>query len=54
MILFADAASYANCLAIVYGLKDRSLKNLLVFLPKIEDLTLLTLVCFQTKGKSEK
>ena len=52
--LLADAAYYANWLSIVYGLKDRSLKNLLVFLPKIEDLTLLTLVCFQTKGKREK
>lgn len=50
----SDAAYYANWLSIVYGLKDRSLKNLLVFLPKIEDLTLLTLVCFQTKGKREK
>ena len=49
----SDAAYYANWLSIVYGLKDRSLKNLLVFLPKIEDLTLLTLVCFQTKGKRE-
>ena len=52
--LLADAAYYANWLSIVYGLKDRSLKNLLVFLPKIEDLTLLTLVCLQTKGKREK
>ena len=51
--LFPDAAYYANWLSIVYGLKDRSLKNLLVFLPKIEDLTLLTLVCLQTKGKRE-
>jgi len=53
-VLLADAAYYANWLLIVYGLKDRSLKNLLVFLPKIEDLTLLTLVCLQTKGKREK
>ena len=53
-VLLADAAYDANRLLIVYGLKDRSLKNLLVFLPKIEDLTLLTLVCLQTKGKREK
>ena len=38
----------------VYDLKDRSLENLLVFSPKIEDLTFLTLVCLQTKGKREK
>lgn len=37
----------------VYALKGRLLKNLLVFLPKIEDLTLLTLTCLQTKGKRE-
>jgi hypothetical protein len=38
----------------LYDLKDRSLKNLLVFSSKIEDLTFLTLVCLQTKGKREK
>ena len=48
-----DAAYYANWLSIIYGLKDRLLKNLLVFSPKIEDLTFLTLVCLQTKGKRE-
>ena len=52
--LFADAAYYANWLTIVYDLKDRSHENLLVFSPKIEDLTFLTLVCLQTKGKREK
>lgn len=51
--LFADAAYYANWLSILYDLKDRRRKNLLVFLPKIEDLTLLTLTCLQTKGKRE-
>lgn len=53
-MIIVDAAYYANWLSIVYGLKDRLLKNLLVFLPKIEDLTFLTLVCLQTKGKREK
>ena len=52
-MLFPDAAYYANWLSIIYGLKDRLLKNLLVFSPKIEDLTFLTLVCLQTKGKRE-
>ena len=52
--LFPDAAYYANWLSIVYDLKDRSLENLLVFSPKIEDLTFLTLVYLQTKGKREK
>ena len=37
----------------IYSLKDRLLKNLLVFSSKIEDLTFLTLVCLQTKGKRE-
>lgn len=37
----------------VYDLKDRSLENLLVFSPKIEDLTFLTLVYLQTKGKEK-
>ena len=51
--LLADAAYYANWLSIVYSLKDRLLENLLVFSSKIEDLTLLTLVYLQTKGKRE-
>ena len=51
--LLPDAAYYANWLSILYDLKDRRRKNLLVFLPKIEDLTLLTLTCLQTKGKRE-
>ena len=50
----SDAAYYANWLSIVYGLKDRLIENLLVFSSKIEDLTLLTLVCLQTKGKRGK
>ena len=52
--IFTDAAYYAIWLSIVYVLKDRLLENLLVFSSKIEDLTLLTLVCLQTKGKREK
>ena len=51
---FLDAAYYANWLSIFYDLKDRRLKNLLVFSPKIEDLTFLTLICLQTKGKRGK
>lgn len=35
----------------VYDLKDRHLKNLLVFSPKIEDLTFLTLVCLKRREK---
>ena len=52
--IFTDAAYYAIWLSIVYVLKDRLLENLLVFSSKIEDLTILTLVCLQTKGKREK
>ena len=51
---FPDAAYYAYWLSIVYILKDRLLKNLLVFSSKIEYLTFLTLVCLQTEGKREK
>ena len=51
---FADAAYYANWLSIVYGLKDRRFKNLLVFLPKIEDLTLFFVTCLKTEGKRGK
>ena len=54
MDLFPDAAYYANWLSIAYGLKDRLLKNLLVFSSKIADLTFLTLFCLRTKGKREK
>ena len=51
--LLAPAAYYATRLLILYSLKDRLLENLLVFSSKIEDLTLLTLVYLQTKGKRE-
>ena len=53
-ILLADAAYYTDWLSILYDLKDGRLKKLLVFLPKIEDLTLLTLICLQAEGKREK
>jgi hypothetical protein len=36
---------------VVYGLKDRLLKNLLVFSSKIEDLTLFFVACPKTEGK---
>lgn len=52
-LVICHAAYYAKWLSVVYDLKDRSLENLLVFSPKIEDLTLLTLVCLQTEGKEE-
>ena len=52
--VISNTAYYTNWLSIVYDLKDRSLENLLVFSPKIEDLTFLTLVYLQTKGKREK
>ena len=52
-VLLADAVYYSCWLSVVYDLKDRLLKKLLVFSSKIEDLTFLTLVCLQTKGKRE-
>ena len=39
VVIFPDASSYSYWLSIVYILKGRLLKNLLVFLRKIEDLT---------------
>lgn len=51
--MFPDAAYYANWLSILYGLKDRRLKNLLVFSPKIEDLTFLTLVYLKRREKEK-
>ena len=50
-MIIVDAAYYANWLSIVYGLKDRSLENLLVFSPKIEDLTFLILIYFKRREK---
>ena len=35
----------------VYDLKDRRLKNLLVFSPKIEDLTLFFVINLKTEGE---
>ena len=54
MLLFADAASNAYWLSIVYGLKDRNLKNLLVFSQKIEDLTIFFISSLRTEGKEAK
>lgn len=50
-ILLTDATYYANWLSIVYGLKDRQLKNLLVFSSKIADLTLFFVAYLKTEGK---
>lgn len=52
--LFSDAASDDRWLSIVYGLKDRNLKNLLVFSQKIDDLTIFFIVALRTEGKEEK
>ena len=38
----------------VYALKGRLLKNLLVFLRKIEDLTLFTSTLSEQRGKRQK
>ena len=53
-VLLADAVYYSCWLSVVYDLKGRLLKKLLVFSSKIEDLTFLTLVCLQTEGKRKK
>ena len=45
-----DASSYPHWLSIVYVLKGRLLKNLLVFLRKIEDLTIFFIVALRTEG----
>ena len=50
----SDALSNACWLSIVYGLKDRNLKNLLVFSQKIEDLTIFFIGSLRTEGKEEK
>lgn len=51
---FADALSNASWLSIVYGLKDRNIKNLLVFSQKIEDLTFFFIDSLQTEGEKAK
>ena len=38
----------------IYDLKGRLLKNLLVFLRKIEDLTFFFIVALRTEGKEAK
>ena len=50
-MIIVDAAYYANWLSVVYGLKDRLLKKLLVFSSKIEDLTLFFVASLKTEGK---
>lgn len=52
--LFADASSYSHWLSMVYVLKGRLLKNLLVFLRKIEDLTFFFIDSLRTEGKKAK
>lgn len=51
---FADASSYSCWLSIIYILKGRLLKNLLVFLRKIEDLTFFFIDFLRTEGKKAK
>ena len=38
----------------VYGLKDRNFKNLLVFSQKIVDLTIFFIASLRTEGKEAK
>ena len=52
--LLADALSNAYWLSIVYVLKDRNLKNLLVFSQKIEDLTIFFICALRIEGKEVK
>ena len=54
MYLLADASSYSCLLSIIYVLKGRLLKNLLVFLRKIEDLTFFFIDSLRTEGKKAK
>jgi len=51
---FFDASSYSHWLSVVYILKGRLLKNLLVFLRKIEDLTFFFIDSLRTEGKEAK
>ena len=51
---FSDASSYSHCLSMIYVLKGRLLKNLLVFLRKIEDLTFFFIDSLRTEGKKAK
>ena len=52
--LLRDASSYSHWLSMVYALKDRLLKNLLVFLRKIEDLMFFFIDSLRTEGKKAK
>ncbi|MCR1854827.1 hypothetical protein [Parabacteroides distasonis] len=49
--IISDAAYYSCWLSVVYDLKDRLLKNLLVFSSKIEDLTLFFVAYLKTEEK---
>lgn len=51
LMRFFDAAYYSCWLSVVYDLKDRLLKNLLVFSSKIEDLTLFFVAYLKTEEK---
>ena len=52
--LFADAAYYASWLSIFYGLKDRRLKNLLVFFAENRRFNVFNLSLSSNEGKKEK
>ena len=49
-----DAPSYSNWLSMDYVLKGRLLKNLLVFLRKIEDLTFFSSTLSEQRGRRQK
>ena len=49
-----DASSYSHWLSMVCALKGRLLKNLLVFLRKIEDLTFFLSTLSEQRGKRRK
>lgn len=50
-VSYSNTAYYIGWLSVVYSLKDRPLKNLLVFSSKIEDLTLFFVANLKTEGK---
>lgn len=52
--VFYDAAYYANWLSIVYGLKDRLLKNLLVFFAENRRFNVFNLSLSSNEGKKRK
>lgn len=52
--LFPDASSYSHWLSMIYVLKGRLLKKLLVLLRKIEDLTFFSSTSYKQRGTKAK